>query len=163
MPINVGLLVPDAWCAQPRGTLLQSHDAGPPALVPVLVPGRVPFPPAEGGSAPVVLLWSLGWCLVPLARPRSQRGRIPPTGRMPGYGSPSPGFKAPPSCAGVGSSPGPPPDPSRCKEHMALPTSDTGPSLGPFHASMLNARALPSNILGPAEVDKLKKVLDPTS
>ena len=143
-------------CAQPRGTLSPLSRSGPPARVPVLVPGRVPLPPALGGNAPAPgLPLVLGWCLVPLVRPLllkvqgfpSQAGCLgmgPPLLAVPG---PPPGAVSVSAIVTWSSSLLPPPG---GKERMAPPTSDPSPSLGPSQAFLLNALALLSGVLGPS-------------
>ena len=91
-----------------------AHGRGPPAHVPVLVPGRVPLPADLGGTspasdAPLVPDLVLG----PFGKaPAPEGGRTHPTTRMSGDGSPSPGIKAHPPDAGVGFSLPSPPLPS---------------------------------------------------
>ena len=98
---------------------------------------------------PLVLPWSLGWCSVPLVRHLLPK-EVGLT-RLPGcLGWISFSWlQGPSSWAGVGfSPPGPHPYPPQGKEHMASPTSDSGPSLGPSQAALMNALALLSNVWG---------------
>ena len=110
VPINVGLSVPDA-----TGVL---NPVFPSSMVMMVahqhIPGRVPFPPADGGSAPALgSLLVPGLVFGPLGKaPAPEGGRTPPTGRMLGFGSPSPGLKALPPGAGVGFRDSPPSFPS---------------------------------------------------
>ena len=110
-------------------------DVGPPVLVAVACS---PFLQANGGNAPAP---GLGKGLP------YKGSRVAPTGRLPGFGS---------NLLVAWSSSLPP----LGKEHMAAPTSAPGPSLGPSQVSLLNALDLLSNILGPAEFDRLRKVSD---
>ena len=87
-PVAIGVLNP---------LVLHAHGGGSPAHVLVLVPGGVPLPadlgfasPAPGALlVPVLVLGPLG------KAPAPKGGRTPPTTRMSGVGSPSPGYKAP--------------------------------------------------------------------
>ena len=153
---------------QPGGCLLRNIGvllACPSPMLPVCSTPWYPPPLSRRGSLAAslslllkvvvlphpVLLWSLGWLLVPLVKPLLPFfSRIPPTGRMPGYGSPSPGMGSvpgPPPGAGVGfrgSPTGPPPYLPRGKERMAPPTSP----------SQSIARAFPGLSLGCACFDE---------
>ena len=103
-------------CAQSRGSLPQAHGGGPPAHVPALVPGRVPLFQANRGNAPAPASPVVpGLVFGPLGKALPSKGsRVPPAGRLPGFGAHSPGtvtLSRPPPGAGVGfrdSSPGAP-------------------------------------------------------
>ena len=138
MPINVGLPVPDA-----TGVLNPAMDV----MLAVLVAGRVPM---------VMVLLPPGAPLVPCVG-----GKFPPTARMPGIGFSWLHASLPFPVRVLD---------SHCQVPLLTITRVAAwlhprpilvPSLGPSQTSLVNALALLSNVLAPAEVDRLKKSLDP--